>query len=365
MRPRFDASYLIVENGRAAFVDTGPNNAVPRLLAALEAHGLRARRVDYVIPTHVHLDHAGGAGLLMQQLPNAKLLIHPRGARHMIDPSVLMEGVRAVYGDEVAARDYGELVPVPAERVVTTSDGMVIELGGRPLRFMDTPGHARHHHCIWDEASRGWFTGDTFGIAYPELQRQRPLHRAGHRAGAVRSAGVARSVARLLGSKPTFMYLTHYGAVTTPETLAVQFLAQVDAMVDAARALASAPDRHEQLKRAFADIYVAELRRSGSTQPENFCASILATDIELNAQGLGAWLDKQRRKSAGAEFRSHPGRACVRITAPQFRISYQIRAMPAEFISVRLSRRRSRRHGRLLPVRHARCAAAAGNSEAR
>src|ERR1044072_5117802 len=134
VRPRFDASYLMVENGRAAFIDTGPNNAVPRLLAALRAQGLEPDDVDYVIPTHVHLDHAGGAGLLMQQLPKAKLLIHPRGARHMIDPSALMEGVRAVYGKEIADRDYGELVPVPEHRVVTTTDGMVIELGGRSLR---------------------------------------------------------------------------------------------------------------------------------------------------------------------------------------------------------------------------------------
>jgi glyoxylase-like metal-dependent hydrolase (beta-lactamase superfamily II) len=98
VRPRFDASFLIVEHGRAAFVDTGPNSAVPRLLSALEAHGLDRDAVDYVIPTHVHLDHAGGAGLLMQELPRAKLVVHPRGARHLSDPSVLLEGVRAVYG---------------------------------------------------------------------------------------------------------------------------------------------------------------------------------------------------------------------------------------------------------------------------
>jgi glyoxylase-like metal-dependent hydrolase (beta-lactamase superfamily II) len=290
VRPRFDASFLLVENGRAAFIETGPNSAVPRLLAALEAQGLDRDAVDYVIPTHVHLDHAGGAGLLMRNLPRAKLVIHPRGARHMIDPSVLMEGVRAVYGAEVAARDYGELVPIPAERVITTSEAMVIELAGRPLRFADTPGHARHHHCIWDEASRGWFTGDTFGIVYPELQPyivpacapvqfdQEDLH---------------KSVARLLAQHPERMYLTHYGAVRDAEKLAVQCLAQVDAMSDAARSLVSAPGRHDRLKRAFGDIYIAELRRSGSTQSEDFLQDILATDIELNAQGLGTWLDRK------------------------------------------------------------------------
>jgi glyoxylase-like metal-dependent hydrolase (beta-lactamase superfamily II) len=293
VRPRFDASYLVVANGRAAFIDTGPNNAVPRLLAALEAHGLERDAVDYVIPTHVHLDHAGGAGLLMQELPLARLVIHPRGARHMIDPSVLMEGVRAVYGKEVADRDYGELVPVPAERVITTSDGMVIELAGRPLRFMDTPGHARHHHCVWDEASRGWFTGDTFGIVYPELVTPSGPYIVPATAPVqFDQDALHASVGRLLDAQPTLMYLTHYGAVRDPDVLSIQFLAQVDAMSDAARRLESAPERHERLKRAFAAIYIDELRRSGSTQPESWLREMLATDIELNAQGLGAWLDR-------------------------------------------------------------------------
>lgn len=294
VRPRFDASFLIVENGRAAFVDTGPNSAVPRLLAALEAHGLERDAVDYVIPTHVHLDHAGGAGLLMRELPQAKLVVHPRGARHLIDPSVLMEGVRAVYGAEVAARDYGELVPIPAGRVITSSEAMVIELGGRPLRFADTPGHARHHHCIWDEASRGWFTGDTFGIVYPELHTPRGPYIVPAAAPVqFDQEALHESVVRLLAQRPDFMYLTHYGAVRDAETLAVQFLAQVDAMADAARSLASAPGRHDKLKRAFGDIYLAELRRCGSTQPEEWLRGLLETDIELNAQGLGTWLDRK------------------------------------------------------------------------
>lgn len=289
VRPGFDASFLIVENGRAAFIETGPNSAVPHLLAALEAHGLERDAVDYVIPTHVHLDHAGGAGLLMQQLPRAKLVVHPRGARHMIDPSVLMEGARAAFGAEVADRDYGELVPIPAERIVTTTEAMVIELAGRPLLFADTPGHARHHHCIWDEASRGWFTGDTFGIVYPELS---PYIVPATAPVGFDQEALHESVARLLARRPKLMYLTHYGAVRDAEKLAVQFLAQVDAMADAARALANEPGRHDKLQRAFGDIYIAELRRSGSTQSEKFLRELLAIDIELNAKGLGTWLDR-------------------------------------------------------------------------
>lgn len=295
-RPLFDASYLLVERGRAAFIDTGPNAAVPRLLAALQTAGLERSAVDYVIATHVHLDHAGGVGALMRELPQAQLVIHPRGARHMIDPTALMQGVRAVYGDDVAARDYGELVPVDAQRVIETSDGMTLELAGRPLVFIDTPGHARHHHCIWDERSRGWFTGDTFGVAYPSL-----VTPGGQYILPTTSpvqfdpAALRHSVARLLERKPVRMYLTHYGAVENPERLAVQLLAQVDAMVDAARAVAKTPQRHDRLKEVFRALYIDALRQMGATASDPQLAALLATDIELNAQGVGVWLDNQAR----------------------------------------------------------------------
>ena len=108
-RPHFDAAYLIVERGRAAFVDTGTNFSVPRLLAALDDLGLGPDAVDFVIPTHVHLDHAGGVGLLMQSLPRAVVLAHPRAERHLIDPTALYQGALAVYGEAEMARNYGVL----------------------------------------------------------------------------------------------------------------------------------------------------------------------------------------------------------------------------------------------------------------
>lgn len=296
-RPLFDAAYLVMERGRAAFVDTGPNAAVPRLLAALAAAGIERSAVDYVIATHVHLDHAGGVGALMRELPQAKLVIHPRGARHMIDPSALMQGVRAVYGDEVAARDYGELVPVDAQRVLTTSDGMTIDLAGRPLVLIDTPGHARHHHCIWDERSRGWFTGDTFGVAYPTLTTASGAYVIPTTSPVQFDPGALRqSMARLLERKPERMYLTHYGVVHEPEKLAVQLLAQLEAMVDAARHLATAPQRHQRLKDAFRTIYANALRQAGGTATDAELQSLLATDLELNAQGVGVWLDSPARQ---------------------------------------------------------------------
>ena len=136
-RALFDASYLIVEHGRAAFVDTGPNESVPRLLAALDALGLARDAVDYVIATHVHLDHAGGVGALMAQLPAAQLVVHPLGAPHLLDPARLMASARGVYGDAEVARAYGDVRGVPADRMLRTEDEMTLDFAGRPLTFID------------------------------------------------------------------------------------------------------------------------------------------------------------------------------------------------------------------------------------
>ena len=142
------------------------------------------------------------------------MLLHPRGIRHLVDPSALQRAVLDIYGAEAVARDYGTLLPVDAARITATEDGMVVHLGRRRLEFAHTPGHAQHHHCLWDEASGGWFTGDTFGVSYREFDSARGALDPGDLdAGAVRPAGAAASVRRLLAKQPRCMYLTHYGRV--------------------------------------------------------------------------------------------------------------------------------------------------------
>jgi glyoxylase-like metal-dependent hydrolase (beta-lactamase superfamily II) len=295
-RAMFDASYLIVEHGRAAFVDTGTNDSVPRLLAALEAAGVPRDAVDYVIATHVHLDHAGGAGLLMQQLPAAQLVVHPHGARHLIDPNRLMDSAGTVYGIEEVTRTYGDVVAVSSQRVLRTEDGMTIDLAGRPLQFLDTPGHARHHHCIWDERSRGFFTGDTFGLSYREFDTAKgawlmptttPVQ--------FEPEALRRSVKRLLAYRPDCMYLTHYGRVTDVPRLGALLLDQMDEMVALATALPAHGDRHAAMTRGFGAIYLKRLREHGCTLADGRIGELLAMDRELNAQGMAVWLNRRHR----------------------------------------------------------------------
>lgn len=292
-RDQFDAAYLLVQEGRAAFIDSGTNHAVPRLLASLDVLGLARDAVDCVIPTHVHLDHAGGCGLLMQALPNAQMWVHPRGARHMVDPSALWQGALAVYGQAEMERSYGELVPVPADRVHTTHDGMTLFLAGRALYIADTPGHARHHHCIWDATSRGWFSGDTFGLSYRELDtEQGPYILPTSTPVQFDPPALQASIDRLLSHDPQCMYLTHYSRVAEVPRLAALLKGQLDQMVSLAQRLREAPDRHEALKRGLLDIYTDRLLEHGTALTRAQIAELLAIDLELNAQGIAVWLDR-------------------------------------------------------------------------
>ncbi len=299
-RPDFDASYLIAEHGRAAFIDTGTNDSAPRLLATLTALGLAPAAVDFVIATHVHLDHAGGVGQLMARLPNATLVVHPQGAPHLIDPARLLQGARAVYGDAEVARAYGDVIGVPRERVRRSDDGLVIELAGRPLEIIDTPGHARHHHAVWDARSRGFFTGDTFGLSYREFDT------AEHGAWVMPTTtpvqfdpeAMHRSIDRILGYAPKCLYLTHYGRVEEPPRLGGLLLGQLDRMVDWAESLPADGERHAALMQGFLGIHRQSLREHGCTLADDAIAELLVLDNELNAQGIGIWLDRRDHRKA-------------------------------------------------------------------
>jgi len=292
--PGYDAAYLLISKGRAAFIDTGVNASVPRLLAALEARGLAPEAVDWVLLTHIHLDHAGGASQLMAQLPNARLGVHPRGVRHMVDPRPLMSAVHEVYGKEFAEREYGTLIPIAAERIEALADGQQIRFGERVLDVIDSPGHAKHHVCYWDGHSQGWFTGDAFGLCLRDFRTA-----LGHciipttSPSQFEPEALHATVGRLLARSPRAVYPTHFGEVLQPERLAPFLLAQVDAQVEAARAIGRGEGGAARLADAFAGIYLASLHAQGWIGDEATMRKNLAGDIQLNADGVKLWIDRQ------------------------------------------------------------------------
>jgi glyoxylase-like metal-dependent hydrolase (beta-lactamase superfamily II) len=203
----FIASYVLRGKDSTAIIETGPTCSIPNLLSGLHEIGVAKEDVDYVAVSHVHIDHAGGAGTLMQHLPNAKLLVHPKGAPHMINPQKLWEASKQVLGE--VAIVYQEIQAVSADRVITPADGAVIKLGGGvQFQVLETLGHASHHLGFFEPASKGVFQGDAAGIYIPPLNVTIPTAPAPF----YLDTAIA-SIQKLMDMAPSRLYYTHFGPV--------------------------------------------------------------------------------------------------------------------------------------------------------
>ncbi len=290
----YAAIYILREGDEVAVIETATQHCIPRLLRVLTELEISCQQIKYVIATHIHLDHAGGVGAMMEIFNRARLIAHPRGAKHMIDPAKLIKGSMEVYGEEAFRALYGDIKAVEESRIDIAEDGDKYAVGGRDLIFIDTPGHARHHFCIYDAKSKGIFSGDTFGISYPVL------HNLKH--GLIPSSSpthfdpeaMLSSLDKLLAYQPEYIYLTHYGEVDQPAAKAndlkqwlydIQDLCQKINPVDEVSRL--------ELEDALRQMTVDKLAGQASCR-ETEILSLLRTDIKLNAQGLSFWWESMR-----------------------------------------------------------------------
>jgi glyoxylase-like metal-dependent hydrolase (beta-lactamase superfamily II) len=302
VRPILDAIHLIEDGSELAIIDTAHNGAWPQVEEALSKIGRKPEDVRWLILTHVHLDHAGGAGLFMSKLPNATLVVHERGARHMTDPSKLYAGVEVVYGKDNAKRLYGDLLPIPETRIQVGKHGDTLSLGERTLEILDTPGHARHHISIVDHAAKGIFSGDTFGLSYRELDvdgkafifpTTTPVN--------FEPDAMHASIELMRSFKPSDIYLTHYSQVTEVDKLADDLHRHIDALVNITNKAPGQGDvRKQAIESAMTAYLLKEVRTHGCTLPDDEIKAIFATDLDLNAQGLAYWKEQEEKKAASA-----------------------------------------------------------------
>jgi glyoxylase-like metal-dependent hydrolase (beta-lactamase superfamily II) len=299
--PQMAAAYLLKDGNRAAFVDNNTAYSVPKLLNALEQAGLSPSDVEYVIITHVHLDHAGGTSALMNACPNATLLAHPRAAVHMIDPSKLVASARKVYGNEAFDKLYGEIGPIAQERVRSVEDGEEIPFGSRMLWFLHTRGHANHHFCIYDSGSQGIFTGDSFGLAYPRLQRHGLFIFPSTSPTDFDPGEAKKSIERILATGAQRAYLTHFGMVDNLPSAASQLLIHLDfseALLKQA-IQSSLPDQDLTpfcQKELFS--HFEKTMKAQGFQMDKEVWEVLKLDLELNAAGIAHVAKKKRTQGS-------------------------------------------------------------------
>ncbi len=210
--PGLIASYLLAGGDDLTLIETGTTPTSETLLEGVRAAGFDPERITQLVVTHIHLDHAGSSGVLLQRLPRARLFVHRVGAPHLIDPSKLLKSAARIYGDDMD-RLWGDVLPVPAERVVILDDGDTILAGNRTLQALDSPGHASHEMAFYDPMSGVLFTGDIAGVRLGNAPYVRPPTPPPE----FDPERWQASLARLRSLRPRRLYLTHFGAYDEPE----------------------------------------------------------------------------------------------------------------------------------------------------
>jgi glyoxylase-like metal-dependent hydrolase (beta-lactamase superfamily II) len=296
IEPGIASIHLIEQGGQFAFVDTGTTHSLPVIREVMQAKNISADQVVYVIVTHVHLDHAGGAGAMMLEFPYAKLVVHPLGARHMVDPSRLVAGTIEVYGADRARQLYGKIAPIDKSRVIIAEDGFELDLHGRRLRFLDTPGHARHHFTVLDQQFGNAFTGDTMGISYRTFDSARGPFLFPTTSPVQCEPDVLHgSIDRLMQTEPRAIFLTHFGRITPTAKLIDDLHRRLTAIVDMALGLEHEADRESRLIHLIGEYFFQEAKQHGAPLTDEQIRRHLAMDTALNAQGLDIWLKRRKR----------------------------------------------------------------------
>jgi len=294
IRPYMATVHLVKEgeglDAEAILIDTGTSYSMPLVLQALKRERIKPEQIKAVCLTHIHLDHAGGAGELMRVLPNAKLFVHPRGTRHMIDPSKLIAGTIDVYGEDRYKKLYKEILPIDANRVVGVSDGDVLTVGKREFELIHTEGHAKHHYCLVDKTNGDAFTGDSFGVSYRETDNQNghfifptttPVHFDPDAAHA--------SIEKIMSYGLQYVYLTHYSQRGGLQNCADQLHDDLEKYLKLTKDAYSKTNAQEHLEKSLYQYLIERLAKHKYHGDDASIYTVIGPDTKLNAAGLMHW----------------------------------------------------------------------------
>ena len=266
----FGAIYLI-DDDRKALVETGTSLEVDRILEAVRGFGLRPPDIDALLVSHIHLDHAGGAGFLLESMPNAKVYVHERGYKHLVDPTRLVASAQAALGPEAAY--FGTMRPIPADRLVSVHDGLRLDLGKHELEFLDSPGHAPHELTILDHRNHCVFTGDAAGLYFPGDEILMPVAPA---PGFDLEKNL-QTFERLLSLEPRALLFSHYGPHTRPREAIERMMALYPAWSRIVK---------DRLATAGEDPVLREMYEMTVRAPKHYSREFLERRIRVSITGL-------------------------------------------------------------------------------
>lgn len=287
-------SYVITEE-KLTIVETGPSPSIKHIKKGLETLGYQLTDVAYIVLTHIHLDHAGGAGLLIRDCPNAKIVVHPKGERHLINPKRLAAGARAVYGESFSEL-FDPIVPIDAERLLVKSEGDVLEIGPNcVLEFWDTPGHAKHHLAIFDPVSNGLFVGDTAGIRYQQLaNREVDFFLPSTSPNQFDPNRMEESIQRMQAKKLDRLYFGHYNMTETTDLALGQALEWLDVFMEEGEQVVAEGKGYDVLAERLLARVQRALRLKGV--PDDHEVYILINlDLQVSALGIIDYFKKLKQ----------------------------------------------------------------------
>lgn len=285
----------VIDEEQLTIIETGPSPSVPYILEGLKQLQLNTADVKYIIVTHIHLDHAGGAGRLLQHCPNAEVIVHPRGARHLADPSRLIAGARAVYGEKFDQL-FDPVVPVPEDRLVIKEDGDTLSIGAnRTLHFWDTPGHAAHHFSMYDPVSNGIFAGDNVGIRFHHTEDVNvTFYIPSTSPNQFDPEAMMRSMQKFRESGAERLYLGHFGMTSDVEQAYEQVSDWIPRFVEQGKEALAENEGVEGIVKRLSSMMRQYLTERGVPEDHDVY-KILEMDLKVCAMGIIDYLQKQQR----------------------------------------------------------------------